>query len=74
MAPPAVWTRTWSESPEHAPHARPGAKALRDLQVRHLHAVPLESLSIHLGETIVLERRGWSRRWRTGAGRGSAMG
>ncbi len=30
------------------------ARALRELQVRHLHAVPFENLSIHLGEEIVL--------------------
>jgi N-hydroxyarylamine O-acetyltransferase len=29
--------------------------ALRDLQLRHLHAVPFENLSIHLGERIVLD-------------------
>lgn len=37
---------------------RPGradAGALRDLQSRHLAAVPFENLSIHLGEDIVLE-------------------
>lgn len=35
--------------------ARPDASALRELQVRHLVAVPFENLSIHLGEDIVLE-------------------
>lgn len=35
--------------------ARPDAAALRDLQVRHLTAVPFENLSIHLGEDTVLE-------------------
>ncbi|MFI1652965.1 arylamine N-acetyltransferase [Streptomyces avidinii] len=31
------------------------AAALRDLHLRHLRTVPFESLSIHLGEAIVLE-------------------
>ncbi|MFJ3085200.1 arylamine N-acetyltransferase [Streptomyces sp. NPDC086838] len=35
--------------------ARPDAQALRELQLRHLVAVPFENLSIHLGEDIVLE-------------------
>jgi N-hydroxyarylamine O-acetyltransferase len=38
--------------------ARPGradAAALRELQLRHLLAVPFENLSIHLGEPIVLD-------------------
>lgn len=34
--------------------ARPDAAALRDLQLRHLSAVPFENLSIHLAEVIVL--------------------
>lgn len=34
--------------------AAPDAAALRDLQLRHLLAVPFENLSIHLGEEIVL--------------------
>lgn len=34
---------------------RPDAAALRELQLRHLHSVPFENLSIHLGEDIVLE-------------------
>ncbi|MFF1921576.1 arylamine N-acetyltransferase [Streptomyces sp. NPDC058221] len=34
---------------------RPDAAALRELQLRHLTAVPFENLSIHLGEDIVLE-------------------
>ncbi|MDT9690665.1 arylamine N-acetyltransferase [Streptomyces sp. P9(2023)] len=33
------------------------AAALRDLQLRHLKAVPFENLSIHLGEEIVLEEK-----------------
>jgi len=32
----------------------PDAGALRELQLRHLRAVPFENLSIHLGEEIVL--------------------
>ncbi len=35
--------------------ARADAPALRELQLRHLLAVPFENLSIHLGERIVLE-------------------
>jgi N-hydroxyarylamine O-acetyltransferase len=35
---------------------RPDAGSLRELQLRHLRAVPFENLSIHLGEEIVLER------------------
>jgi N-hydroxyarylamine O-acetyltransferase len=38
-----------------APPARADAAALRELQLRHLLAVPFENLSIHLGEPIVLE-------------------
>ncbi len=34
---------------------RVGADSLRELQLRHLFAVPFENLSIHLGEAIVLE-------------------
>ncbi|TXS02639.1 arylamine N-acetyltransferase [Streptomyces sp. col6] len=34
---------------------RPDAPALRELQLRHLVAVPFENLSIHLGEDIALE-------------------
>jgi N-hydroxyarylamine O-acetyltransferase len=33
----------------------PTAETLCQLQVAHLHAVPFENLSIHLGEPIVLE-------------------
>jgi N-hydroxyarylamine O-acetyltransferase len=36
--------------------AGPDAAALRELQLRHLRAVPFENLSIHLGEPIVLDR------------------
>lgn len=35
--------------------ARADAAALRELQLRHLMAVPFENLSVHLGEDIVLE-------------------
>jgi N-hydroxyarylamine O-acetyltransferase len=35
--------------------ARADGAALRELQLRHLLAVPFENLSIHLGEPIVLE-------------------
>jgi N-hydroxyarylamine O-acetyltransferase len=34
------------------PDASPGS--LRDLQVRHLHTVPFENLTIHLGDTVSL--------------------
>ncbi|MFF3324400.1 arylamine N-acetyltransferase [Streptomyces sp. NPDC002889] len=34
---------------------RADAAALRELQLRHLSAVPFENLSIHLGESLVLE-------------------
>jgi N-hydroxyarylamine O-acetyltransferase len=33
----------------------PTAEALRELQLKHLRAVPFENLSIHLGEPIVLD-------------------
>ncbi|WP_371623375.1 arylamine N-acetyltransferase [Streptomyces sp. NBC_01116] len=36
---------------------RADVEALRDLQHRHLLAVPFENLSVHLGEDIVLEER-----------------
>jgi N-hydroxyarylamine O-acetyltransferase len=36
---------------------RPDAEALRELQEKHLLAVPFENLSIHLGEPIVLDER-----------------
>ncbi|MFI6660216.1 arylamine N-acetyltransferase [Streptomyces sp. NPDC050523] len=35
----------------------PTADVLRELHLRHLHAVPFENLSIHLGEEIVLEEK-----------------
>src|SRR6266508_5235022 len=34
--------------------ARADVEALGELQLRHLHTVPFENLSIHLGEEIVL--------------------
>jgi N-hydroxyarylamine O-acetyltransferase len=37
--------------------ARVDAESLRELQRRHLRAVPFENLSIHLGEDIVLEEK-----------------
>jgi N-hydroxyarylamine O-acetyltransferase len=37
--------------------ARADAESLRQLQLRHLMAVPFENLSIHLGEPIVLDQR-----------------
>lgn len=37
--------------------AEADAAALRDLQLRHLRAVPFENLSVHLGEEIVLEEK-----------------
>jgi N-hydroxyarylamine O-acetyltransferase len=37
--------------------ARADGEALRELQLRHLRAVPFENLSIHLGEEIVLRER-----------------
>ncbi|MEU6951029.1 arylamine N-acetyltransferase [Streptomyces sp. NPDC045714] len=37
--------------------ARADIEALRDLQHRHLLAVPFENLSVHLGEDIVLDER-----------------
>jgi N-hydroxyarylamine O-acetyltransferase len=36
--------------------ACPDLRALRELQLAHLYAVPFENLSIHLGEPIVLDR------------------
>src|SRR3990170_6229544 len=37
--------------------ASPDLTSLRELQLRHLRAVPFENLSIHLGEEIVLEEK-----------------
>ncbi|MFJ9584942.1 arylamine N-acetyltransferase family protein [Streptomyces acidicola] len=37
--------------------ARPTRDALRELQLRHLRAVPFENLSVHLGEKIVLDEK-----------------
>ncbi|OEJ28620.1 acetyltransferase [Streptomyces agglomeratus] len=36
---------------------RPTLEALRELHLRHLHSVPFENVSIHLGEDIVLEEK-----------------
>ncbi|QLE72024.1 arylamine N-acetyltransferase [Streptomyces rectiverticillatus] len=33
----------------------PDVEALRELHIRHLHAVPFENLSVHLGEEVVLD-------------------
>ncbi|MGW8951634.1 arylamine N-acetyltransferase family protein [Streptomyces sp. NPDC055709] len=33
----------------------PDSASLRELQLRHLHSVPFENLSVHLGENLVLE-------------------
>ncbi|CAM5548747.1 arylamine N-acetyltransferase family protein [Streptomyces abikoensis] len=35
--------------------AAPDLAALRELHIRHLHAVPFENVSVHLGEEIVLD-------------------
>ncbi|GAA3304382.1 hypothetical protein GCM10020295_55390 [Streptomyces cinereospinus] len=37
--------------------AWPTVDVLRELQLRHLQAVPFENLSVHLGEKIVLEEK-----------------
>ncbi len=37
--------------------ARPDSDSLRELQLRHLLAVPFENLSVHLGESIVLDEQ-----------------
>lgn len=53
---------------------RPGsasAAALRDLHLRHLRTVAFESLSIHLGQEIVLEGRHCSTSCCTAAAAGS---
>ncbi|MYQ40162.1 MULTISPECIES: arylamine N-acetyltransferase [unclassified Streptomyces] len=54
-APVAAWTDAYLERIGAARPSRADAAALRELQVRHLMAVPFENLSIHLGEDIVLE-------------------
>ncbi|MFI2311923.1 arylamine N-acetyltransferase family protein [Streptomyces sp. CB00072] len=48
----AYLTRIGADRP-----VRADIDALRDLQHRHLLAVPFENLSVHLGEDIVLEER-----------------
>ncbi|WSI35520.1 arylamine N-acetyltransferase [Streptomyces sp. NBC_01341] len=37
--------------------AQPDAEHLRELQYRHVHTVPFENLSVHLGEQITLDPR-----------------
>lgn len=46
----AYLDRIGARRPDRADEA-----SLRELQVRHLHAIPFENLSIHLGEPIVLD-------------------
>ncbi|MFE4212406.1 arylamine N-acetyltransferase [Streptomyces sp. NPDC056844] len=53
--PAPVRTDAYLERIGAARPSRADAAALRELQVRHLMAVPFENLSIHLGEDIVLE-------------------
>lgn len=54
-APVPAWADAYLERIGAALPSRADAGALRELQVRHLMAVPFENLSIHLGEDIVLE-------------------
>ncbi|MFD5035881.1 arylamine N-acetyltransferase [Streptomyces sp. NPDC058377] len=54
-APVPAWADAYLERLGAARPPRADAGALRELQVRHLMAVPFENLSIHLGEDIVLE-------------------
>ncbi len=54
-APVPAWADAYLERIGAARPPRADAGALRELQVRHLMAVPFENLSIHLGEDIVLE-------------------
>lgn len=54
-APVPAWVDAYLERIAAARPSRADAGALRELQVRHLMAVPFENLSIHLGEDIVLE-------------------
>ncbi|MBL1289513.1 arylamine N-acetyltransferase [Streptomyces sp. NPDC057067] len=54
-APVPAWADAYLERIGAALPPRADAGALRELQVRHLMAVPFENLSIHLGEDIVLE-------------------
>ncbi|HWU07726.1 MAG TPA: arylamine N-acetyltransferase [Streptomyces sp.] len=50
-----AWVGAYLERIGAARPARADAAALRELQLRHLTAVPFENLSIHLAEDIVLE-------------------
>ncbi|WP_158881862.1 arylamine N-acetyltransferase family protein [Amycolatopsis anabasis] len=50
MDPDAYLARIGASRPERA-----DARALRDLHLRHLDAVPFENLSVHLGEPIELD-------------------
>ncbi|MFJ8856842.1 arylamine N-acetyltransferase [Streptomyces sp. NPDC102451] len=54
-APAPAWVTAYLERIGAARPSRSDAAALRELQVRHLMAVPFENLSIHLAEDIVLE-------------------
>lgn len=51
-----TWTDEYLKRIATPRPASPDLDALRALQLAHLHAVPFENLSIHLGEPIVLER------------------
>ena len=55
LAPVPAWADAYLERIGAARPPLADAGALRELQVRHLMAVPFENLSIHLGEDIVLE-------------------
>ncbi|MFI2782814.1 arylamine N-acetyltransferase [Streptomyces sp. ALB3] len=54
-APVPAWVDAYLERIGAARPAQADAAALRELQFRHLTAVPFENLSIHLGEDIVLD-------------------
>ncbi|MDG4865228.1 arylamine N-acetyltransferase [Streptomyces sp. T-3] len=49
-----TWTEAYLRRIGAERPAAPTAGALRDLHLRHLHTVPFENLSIHLGEDIEL--------------------
>lgn len=51
------WVDAYLERIRAARPRRADAAALRELQIRHLTAVPFENLSIHLGEDIALEEK-----------------
>ncbi|MEI7031290.1 arylamine N-acetyltransferase [Streptomyces pratensis] len=59
----AYLERIGADRPERA-----DAEALRELQRRHLLAVPFENLSIHLGEDIVLEEQALQEKVISGRG------